>query len=70
MQNSERFSNEGIVDATQWDSLANCESRSEKLLTPEQKRTELSFERISKLSTDEYIELWRRLNPFLLPILG
>ena len=33
-------------------------------LTPEQKKEELTFDKLSKLSTDEYLTLWLRLNPY------
>lgn len=33
-------------------------------LTPEEKREGLDFEALAELSTDEYLRLWRRLNPF------
>lgn len=33
-------------------------------LSPEEKKEGLDFEALSELSTDEYLRLWRRLNPF------
>ena len=33
-------------------------------LTPEQKKEQLSFDKLSKLSTEEYLTLWLQLNPF------
>ena len=40
------------------------ESSLETLPSPEQKRTELTFEKMAELSTEEYLELWKHLNPF------
>lgn len=56
--------NNETIGAGQWDSLTDYESQPEELLTPEQKIAELTFEKVSELSTDEYLELWRHLNPF------
>lgn len=33
-------------------------------LTPEEKKEGLDFEALAELTTDEYLRLWRRLNPF------
>lgn len=33
-------------------------------LTPEEKKEGLDFDALAELSTDEYLRLWRRLNPF------
>jgi len=33
-------------------------------LTPEEKKEGLDFEALAELSTEEYLRLWRRLNPF------
>lgn len=35
-------------------------------LMPEEKKEGLDFEALAELSTEEYLELWRRLNPFFL----
>ena len=40
------------------------ESEPEELPSPESKIQNLTFEKLSELSTDEYLELWRTLNPF------
>lgn len=64
MPNGESFSGAEIDQSSQWDSLADFEAQQEELPTPEQKKIELSFDKLSELSTDEYIELWRHLNPF------
>ena len=51
----------------QWQNLTQIDERepfSEILPSPEQKKTELTFEKVAKLSTEEYLELWKRLNPF------
>lgn len=36
----------------------------ETALTPEEKEEGLDFEALAELSTEEYLRLWRRLNPF------
>ncbi len=64
MSTGENLSDSEATETTQWDSLTDYESQPEEPLTPEQKKSELTFEKVSELSTDEYIELWRRLNPF------
>lgn len=51
----------------QWRILTQIDARktfSEILPSPEQKKTELTFEKVAKLSTEEYLKLWKRLNPF------
>lgn len=40
------------------------ESEPETIPTPEQKEQMLTFENVSNLSTEEYLELWKHLNPF------
>ena len=40
------------------------EEAPEALPSPEQKERELTFEHLSGISTEEYLELWRHLNPF------
>lgn len=35
-------------------------------LTPEEKKEGLDFDALAELSTEEYLKLWRRLNPFYL----
>lgn len=50
-----------------WDSLTqvnNHELSSEVLPSPEQKKTELTFEKMAELSTEEYLESWKQQNPF------
>ena len=69
MSTGENLSDSEATETTQWDSLTDYESQPEEPLTPEQKKSELTFEKVSELSTDEYIELWRRLNPFMLHML-
>ena len=46
-----------------WDSLKNFE-RVDTLPSPEEKVAKLSFDSLAELSTNEYIKLWRELNPF------
>ncbi len=64
MSNGESLSNNEVSDVDKWDLLIEQESQPEELPTPEQKKSELTFEKVSELSTDEYLELWRHLNPF------
>ncbi len=65
MLNGENSPDGGVIGGIeQWNSLAEHESQPEGPLTPEQKKAELTFEKVSELSTEEYIGLWRRLNPF------
>ena len=46
------------------ESTEKGEDSREGLPSPEAKERSLTFEQLSKLSTEEYIELWRHLNPF------
>lgn len=65
----EEWSNLGGESRTniddEWDSLKNYEQEeADTLPSPEEKINELSFESLSNLSTEEYLELWKTLNPF------
>lgn len=50
------------VDGAKREFLAKFETP----LTPEEKKEGLDFEALAELTTEEYLKLWRRLNPFFL----
>lgn len=59
--------NDDNINYIQWQNMTQAdahESSLEVLPSPEQKKTELTFEKMAELSTEEYLELWKRLNPF------
>lgn len=56
----ERTIAEADVDGAKREFLEKFETP----LTPEEKKEGLDFEALAELSTEEYLRLWRRLNPF------
>lgn len=60
------FANKGNDNNSEWNILIETEEepRAEVLPTPEQKQNALQFDKLSKISTDEYLEVWKHLNPF------
>ena len=59
----------GDIDYGQWRTFTNpdaheYESLPEEMPSPEEKKAELTFEKMAELSTEEYLELWKHLNPF------
>ena len=61
--NSDRSENS---EYERWKVLEDIEfePKPEELPSPEKKIQDLTFERMSELSTEEYLELWKTLNPF------
>ena len=51
-------------DYERWSILEEGETTKAELPLPEEKERDLTFERMSELTTEQYLELWRSLNPF------
>lgn len=53
-------------NTSSWNILSDAkfEAQPQELPTPEKKKEELTFEKMAQLSTEEYLELWKTLNPF------